>query len=191
MNAVPNVMPIRRLDDVVDLAQPSTLLFPAIAQWVSEVIGHTVYTFEQLVSLHDRCKREVLDAARPGWHLTDLYCAVGALRAHKFRPRDGWQGYIDAFERKRVVQRISKDDKTDFSRLRELEIEVGGILINDRACPFLLICPQPDHTWLTMGFESLMLFSQSPLRGKHGKQSLIRSHVPVQSFGPQGVELSV
>lgn len=167
---------IGRLIDQVNLAQPLVQLEPQVFAWAAETFGQSVYSLQQLISLYD--KHRYGDEDRPRWHAMDLYFGVGAIKALQRRPPTGWPGYIEAFERKRVVQRLRSNDTTDFSRLRELEIELGGILLSDRACPFVLVCPQPDNTWLTVGFESLMLFSQSPMRGTHGKEALVRSHIP-------------
>lgn len=173
MNAVTTDATLPALIDSINLAQPLDTLKPEVFDWVQRHLQRAVYSVPQLAKLNEELTP---DRGVPRGVGADVYFALGAIRALERRPADGWNGYVDAHKRRLAVQALTGRMNT-IVRLRDLADELGGILINCYTAPFLLICPQPDRTWITISFESVMLFNQSPLRGTHGKHSLVRSHV--------------
>ncbi len=174
MSAVLEAAP--RLLNAVELAQPLSTLEPAIFRWASGR-GTAVFDEAQLKSMYERERVLAMTHGLVRDHVHDLYLAMGALNAARRRLPGGFRAYAELWEITRVVQRVSKGDKTDFSRLRELEVRVGGILLNDRACPLTLLVPQADRTWITLGFESVIHFASSPLSGGP-IPPVLRTHVP-------------
>lgn len=164
-----------RLLDVVELAQPLATLEPQIYAWASES-GTSVYTQSQLRRLKDLA-HGFRDQAGVEGFATDLYLALGALTAQERRPADGWMGYVRHWELKRLQVRLSSGDKTDFTRLRELEIQVGGILLNDPSCPLVLLIPQPDGNWIQAGWELLIELAGSPFGPNRHQLPILRQHV--------------
>ena len=86
-------------------------------------------------------------------------------------------GYLDIWSAQRLTHRMKVYDKTDFSRLRELEIRIGGILLNDRSMPLVLILPQPTGTYLMMGWESVVEMDTSPFAPDRRKARVLREHL--------------
>lgn len=172
MNAFSAEESTTALIDTITLAQPLDSLKREVFAWVALRLDRTIYSVDQLSDIHHELTPH---QGVPRGLGADIYFALGGLRALERRPADGWAGYVSAHKRRIALQSLS-GQLNSIARLRALSEELGGILINSFSAPFLLICPQPDGTWVTISFESVMLFNQSPLRGTHGKHSLVRSH---------------
>lgn len=173
-----------RLLSCVQLAQPVDSLRHAIYAWASGIEGNAVYTpvqFERLrthAAAAHRASPEDKDAA----HLNhDFHLACGALSALEKRPPGGWSEYVQAFTNHRLSLRIRSI--SEFSLLRNLEVQVGGILLNDRACPLVLILPQPGGTWIQMGWESVIELADSPFESPAADKRILRAHAAEASEG--------
>jgi hypothetical protein len=164
-----------RILDAINLASPLSVVEGQIYAWASGS-GTSVYTFEQLKRLRDIARGADFDDATQNF-AADLYLALGTITALQRRPADGWMGYVRQWELDRLSVRVSKNDKTDFSRLRELEIRLGGILLNDASCPLVLLLPQPTGTWIQAGWECLIEIAGSPLGPNRNSLPILRQHV--------------
>lgn len=167
--------PVRRpcLIDTVNLAQPLEKLVPEVFAWIAIHLNRPLYTLEQLERLNQRLNPTM---GTPEGFGVDVAMALGAIRALERRPASGFDGYVEAFVRHRSILQM-RGHGGALARVRSLHAELGGILVNGHMAPFLLICPQPDGTWITLSLESVMQFSQSPLRGTHSRHALMRSFV--------------
>ena len=164
-----------RLLDHVRLAQPLEEAKAAIFAWAGCLGLGAFYTYEQLETLS--VKAEAMGSTEGGYLSMDVRVARGTITALERRPRDGWEGYVRIWNELRVKERTGKQDITDFARLRELEGRCGGILLNNRACPLMLILPQPDGTWVQMGWESMVQLDRSPLAANRDQAQILQEIV--------------
>lgn len=167
----------RLLDTIPRLAAPLDRIEPEIFGWASQLGLGTVYTRAQFDRLAEQAR---LQGDLSEAHLQrqmDFKLAAGTLTALERRPADGWEGYLDIWAAQRLTHRMKVYDKTDFSRLRELEIRIGGILLNDRSMPLVLILPQPTGTYLMMGWESVVEMDTSPFAPDRRKARVLREHL--------------
>jgi hypothetical protein len=165
--------PVRLLKSGVEFAQPRDRLWEALCAWASQS-GRAVYSEEQLQRLHR-------DATNAGLDYLSLDIQIGfdALAALDLRPSDGWAGYLAAWETERAANAIFRIG--EFSLLRGLNAKIGGILLNSRALPFVLILPQPTGTYIQMGFHSISELSVSPFGPQRNQAVILREHqVPEQ-----------
>jgi len=172
----PVVVP-RLLDAVPTLAAPIERVEPEIFAWASTLGLGVVYSRTQFERLLDvaRPKSAVTDMERR--RFMDLRFAAGTLTALDRRPPTGWEGYLDIWTGLRLANRLKVYEKSDFSRLRELEERVGGILLNDRAMPLVLILPQPGGSYVQMGWESVVELESSPFLAGRRSARVLREHL--------------
>lgn len=172
---------VPRLLHTVELAQPRASLQHDVFAWAATA-GAAIYTQEQFNRFVDQAKAASTADSRLDPLVHDLYLAQGALTASQRRPARGWEGYLAEWESRRIGCRIKASSKTDFSRLRELEIAVGGILLRNRGCPLCLVIPQEAGTWIQMGWEAVTEVGGNPFAADAAQLPILRYHeVPMES----------
>jgi hypothetical protein len=181
MNAQLAELSPRLLDLIPNLAQPLETIQHEIFSWATQQGLGTIYTRAQFDRLAERARLESdLDEARRQRNM-DFRLASGTLTALERRPVEGWEGYLEIWNAQRLTHRMKVFEKTDFSRLRELEIRIGGILLNDRSMPLVLILPQPTGTYLVMGWESVVELGVSPFSpDRHGVKPIREHLLPIE-----------
>lgn len=160
--------PPRLLKSGIEFAQPRDRLWDALCAWAGQS-GRAVYTEEQL----QRLQR---DAAVAGleYLALDVQIAFDALSALDQRPAEGWAGYIAAWETERATNAIFR--RGAMYLLRGLHAKLGGILLNSRANPFVLILPQPTGTYVQMGWQHIAELSVSPFGPERHEAVILREH---------------
>ena len=147
-----------RLLSTVNFAQPRDIVEREVLTWATHCQASSVYTIEQLRRLRDRFgdapNTRAIDFAR------DIEIAFNMLDAHDRRPADGWSGYFKSWEMAFHTNHAFNGNR--FGRLRGLYREFGGLLLNDVACPLLLVLPQPGGTWVQMGEQAMIERDTSP-----------------------------
>lgn len=167
--SAPQCLP--RLLSTVDLAQPLHTLEPLLLRWASASgwILKTVDAFEALAKA-----MEQQPALSSEDTTLDLRLAVDAWQALRRRPPSGFLGYVMIWQSRMSTQRAL--GVGDEGRLRALQHQLGGILLDGKAAPYILLCPQPDGTWMQMGFESVVLLDRSPLDEQRKRARVVRIH---------------
>jgi hypothetical protein len=168
---------VRRLIAQVQLAQPVEPLRRALCAW-AETIGEG--SCASMTDFH-RIHRAVL--ARSGNPaieklLSDFYIAIGSLAAIERRPPEGFEGYTRLWDQQCSSNRIHRTGKSDFGRLQELEIRLGGVLLANRAEPYTLILPQPDGAFVVMGWQYVAMVDRSPFLDPMVVQFPVQLHAP-------------
>ena len=161
--------PSRLLASGVEFAQPRDRLWDALCAWASQT-GQSIYTEQQLERL-----RHDADAARMPYLAQDIQIAFDSLQALDRRPPNGWHGYVAAWETQRASNAIFR--RGEYGLLRDLQAQLGGILLNSRAQPFVLILPQPGGTYVQIGWMTLSELSVSPFGPQRHQAVILREHV--------------
>lgn len=177
MNAQPTFDARRLLDVVPNLAAPCDRVEPEIFSWASSLGLGAVYTRAQFDRLAEQARLSGDLGESYRQRQMDFKLAAGTLTALDRRPANGWDGYLEIWTAQRLTHRLKVYDKTDFSRLRELEIRIGGILLNDRSMPLVLILPQPTGSYLQMGWESVVELDTSPFAPNRRQARVLREHL--------------
>lgn len=161
MSAQPDVHP--RLHESVDLTHPLHELESAVFRWASQLGHGAVYSLTQL----DKLRRQLDQASSLIFHCKelamDVQVAHGAILARMRQPEGGWLAYLAGWEAK--VLGTTMGMSTQLEQLRMLQDEFGGVLINGRSLPFMLLIPLEDGTWLKMGWTTITHLSRSPIDG--------------------------
>jgi len=160
--------PTRLLKSGVDFAQSRDRLWQDLCAWAGQS-GRAVYSEDQL----QRLQRDAAEAKLEFLAL-DIQIGFDALSALDLRPSEGWAGYIAAWETERATNAIFR--RGEFGLLRGLHAKIGGILLNSRALPFVLILPQPTGTYIQMGFMSIAELSVSPFGPDRHEAVILRQH---------------
>jgi len=157
--------------DTVDLAQPLEAARRAVYLWAGQS-GQAVFDVAQLEHLGHRFAAG--HAAHGASGDRDIQVAIGALQGLERRPEQGFAGYVEVWEAQRLSNQVF--NKGDFGRLRELRVQLGGILLNSPSEPFVLLLPQPDGSWVQMGWEAVLQFDGSPLGADRERLHLLAEH---------------
>jgi hypothetical protein len=155
--------------DAVNLAQPLPDLEMALYAWAASLGYGSVYTRAQF----ERIRAELATRAAAGEAgirqvLSEFHLGAGALTAIERHPAAGWGAYVASFEQERLLGRVQM--------FRALERRLGGILFNGFQNPVVLVLPQPDGSWIKIGWDSLTLHGSSPLRARDQAPPPIRTH---------------
>lgn len=160
--------PPRLLKSGIEFAQPRDRLWDALCGWAGQS-GRAIYTEEQM----QRLLRDATDA-KLEYLALDIQIAFDALSALDKRPEEGWSGYVAAWETERATNAIFR--RAEFGLLRGLHAKIGGVLLNSRALPFVLIIPQPTGTYIQMGFQAISELSVSPFGPERHEAVILRQH---------------
>lgn len=148
-----------RLLRTIDLSLPARELESAIFDWVSKLGQGPVASEEELSDLRSR----LLVSGPAGEQLAmDVHLALGALSARRKELKGGWKAYVDAWRER--IEAVGVDGSTELDAMRDLHDRLGGLLLNGRAAPFLLILPLSDGTWIKLGWDTARHYEQSPLQ---------------------------
>jgi hypothetical protein len=168
-----------RLLDRVDLTAPKDELETAVFTWACELGYGAVFTLGQLrriaVNLRGQAQEEKLRHVA-----ADLHLALGACEAREREPIGGWPEYVRGWEDARLQLGLGKG--TEMDQLRGLQDKFGGILLNGRGAPFVLIIPCSDGRWIQMGWTTLTLLASSPLAT--GDTPRVLSHYNADEISP-------
>lgn len=174
--------PPRLLKSGVDFAQSRDRLWDALCGWAGQS-GRAIYTEDQL----QRLQRDAADA-KLEFLVLDIQIAFDALAALDNRPKEGWAGYVAAWETERATNAIFR--RGEFGLLRGLHAKLGGILLNSRALPFVLILPQPTGTYIQMGWQHIAELSVSPFGPDRHEAVILREHALPDSTESRATSLT-
>jgi len=150
-----------RLLNTVDLSLPLEDLRGAILQWASQQGHGEVEAESQLAELKMRLLSHSERTER-GRHLCmDIDVALGAIDARRKEHPHSFDDYAASWEAE--VRSVASGDINEMDQLRRLQERFGGILLNSRSAPFLLLVPLSDGTWLQVGWESIQHVAGNPL----------------------------
>jgi len=170
----------RLLDIVPNLAAPLEIVEPQIFAWASSLGAGAVYTRDQFTR-HAETARLVGDLAVDKevcrQRQMDFRLAAGTLTSLDRRPANGWDDYLELWTAQRLTHRLKVYEKSDFTRLRELEIRIGGILLNNQSMPLVLILPQPTGSYIQLGFETMVELDTSPFASNRRQARVLREHL--------------
>ncbi|MCB1745376.1 MAG: hypothetical protein KDK91_33730 [Gammaproteobacteria bacterium] len=152
----------KRFVEAVNCAQPLNQLQSDVFLWASIAFGVSVFTIDQLRALHESARALERSANVAPFVAADTYLAIGALEAIERHLPGGFTAYVEAYERKKLVLNARRERTNEFTLLRELQADLGGMLIPNRVTPFLLAIPQPDGSWIRIGLEAIFQQAQSP-----------------------------
>jgi len=154
------IQPPPRLLTTVDLNRPLRELEAAILEWACRQDEGAVFSTDQLEQLRRRVSGRA--GGERDRHISmDLQVAIGALQAREKEAPGGWEAYIASWEEHRLTTDLGMS--TEIDQLRDLQDRFGGILLNSRAAPFVLLIPCSDGTWVQMGWTTLTRLASSPL----------------------------
>ena len=172
---------VRLLDAVPRLARPLDQVERDIYSWAGGLGLGPVYVREQFLKMFEVVKSSREQSIEHKYRQLDFQLAHGTLTALEHRPVSGWEGYLEQWTLVRLEHRLAVYGKGEFTRLRELEKRLGGILLNDRAMPMVLVLPQPSGTYVQMGWESIVELDTSPFSPERRQAKVIREHLlPVE-----------
>lgn len=155
------------------LAQPLNDLEAAICGWATQLGHGTIYNAQQFERL---CAMAQAGGVNEDirW---DLGVAHGALRALRLRPVNGWDGYLEIWSLVKLEHAIKVYHKAPHARIRTLEERLGGIAIGSRSVPLMLVLPQPQGTYVQMGWDSVTEVDRSPLGNDRDNARVLRDYV--------------
>lgn len=169
----------RLLTDVPNLARPLRELEADIFRWASTQEMGECSTREQFERQYQQ-----LIKARVGINsrrILDYEIARGSLRALELRPASGWDGYVEQWTVVRLEHQMTSPQKPGLVRLRALEERIGGILLDSRRIPLMLVLPQPGGTYIQMGWESIVELDTSPFDARRNLGNVLREHLLPES----------
>lgn len=168
-----------RLLGRVDLNATRDELETSVFAWACELGFGAVFTLDQLrriaVNLRGQAPAEKLRHVA-----ADLHLALGACEAREREPLGGWPDYVEGWEQARMQQGLGHG--TEMDQLRALQERFGGILLNGRGAPFVLLIPCSDGRWVQMGWTTLTLLASSPL--ETGSEPRVLSHYNADDISP-------
>lgn len=149
-----------RLLGRVNLNAQKDELESGVFAWAGELGFGAVFTLNQLRRIAVQLRGHAHEVKRR--HVAaDLHLALGACEAREREPVGGWPDYVKGWEDARLQQGMGQG--TEMDQLRGLQDKFGGILLNGRGAPFVLIIPCSDGRWIQMGWTTLTLLASSPL----------------------------
>lgn len=152
---------VPRLAQTVDLHLPAADLEREILRWACQQGTGAFFTTDQLRKLRAKLEAQLprTEAAR---HLVmDIDIGLGALSARIRQPSGGAAAYVTAWETLLLSKGLGQG--TEIDQLRALHDRFGGILLNGRAAPFVLLIPCEDRTWLQIGWNLFTHLADNPL----------------------------
>lgn len=162
---------MNRLLAEVRLPQPPESLWVDVAKWASQC-GRSIYTRQQMLELQRSCVAGAYESLP--FLATDIQMAFDVLRGLETRPASPWDGYVEAWERQIITDRMFS--RGSFGQLRSLHETLGGILLASRARPFVLMIPQPDGTTIQMGWETVLHLQGCPIAQAGTDLPVLREH---------------
>lgn len=158
-----------RLINEVELAQPINIFTAELYTWASQS-GVPVKTLRQFVDL----KKSYHDSNHPDRFKVamDFEVALETISALEKAKHHDYAFYENIWRFKFSASLGSQSD--DFAIMRSLQDYFGGILLNSRQEPYLLILPQPDGTYIQMGYESILQLTLNPLGEKRDKNEILQ-----------------
>lgn len=168
---VERLRPLPRLLSKVELAQPLPQLDADLVRWAAPA-GWTVRSVEDFPTL-----ARIAEIQPTPWceHIAwDVRVGWDAREAIRLRPAGGFEPYVRAWYARLATQRAL--GAGDEGRLRALQQTLGGILIDGRMAPFVLVLPQPDGTWISMGFETVTWLDRSPIGADRHRARILQMH---------------
>lgn len=154
-----------RLLETVSLSLPLSLLEPALFDWANRQGRGAVFSIDQLRALRQRTDALVSKTDSDRHLVMDLQLAIGAHAAHLHAPGEGWPAYLTAWQEQLLTKELGLCNELD--QLRGLQDRFGGILLNGRSAPFVLLIPCRDGRWVQMGWNTIALLSGTPLDPEH------------------------
>lgn len=147
-----------RLINEIELAQPLDTFRAELFTWAS-LSGYPIKTLKDFMALRDRYDQsEHYDRKTI---LIDFDVALEVIDGlSKSRPQ-GFSHYETLWRFKFTSSLGSQAD--DFANMRALQEYFGGILLDSKLTPYLLLIPQPDGTYINIGYESILQLSHNPL----------------------------
>lgn len=147
-----------RLINEVELAQPLKEFTAELFTWASQS-GRPVKTLRHFVEL----KKAYHDSEHPDRFkiAMDFAVALETISALEKASHHNYTFYESIWRFKFTASLGSQSD--DFAVMRSLQDYFGGILLDSRQEPYLLILPQPDGTYIQMGYESILQLQYNPL----------------------------
>lgn len=150
-----------RLTQTVDLHLPAADLEREVLRWACQQGTGAFFTTDQLRKLRERLEAS-LPRTEANRHLVmDIDIGLGALSARLRQPSGGAAAYVTAWETLLLSKGLGQGSEID--QLRALHDRFGGILLNGRAAPFVLLIPCEDRTWLQIGWNLFTHLAGSPL----------------------------
>lgn len=168
----------------IDLTMPHVPLEKAIMAWASDQLGRTVFTPQQLSQIAAGLAPGD-DPIRTRRLRSNIDIALGALAARQCEPEGGWEAYCSGWEEVRLQNRLGMC--SEFDRLRHLRDRFGGLLLNGKACPLVLLIPLSNGQWVQMGWVQLALLEDNPLAIESPRvlaQRQAQEHVIVREPSP-------
>lgn len=169
---------VQRLLACVELAQPIERFTADLFRWAATLGQGEVAT----IADYQRVHRDLM--ARTGNPnidklLTDFYLADGTIKSLQRRPERGFPEYVRRWEQQCSSNKIKRLGHSDYGRLQELEIRLGGILLEDRTAPYVLILPQPAGHFVVMGRTYVSRIDVNPLIAPEAVRNPSQIHAPV------------
>lgn len=165
-----------RLINLVEFSQPIKEYRNELFAWAL-MSGKDVRNMKEFMDL----KNDYTDSTHPerAKILLDFEVALDVLNALSKAEHQSYTQYESLWRFKYTTSLGSQSD--DFTIMRSLQAYFGGILLENKVTPYLLIIPQLDGTYIQMGFESLLQLSENPLGEKrHQAQVLQESYIVSQ-----------
>lgn len=168
---------VQRLLSVVDLAQPIERFNADLFKWASTLGQGEVTSTSEFEAVR---RHFVARTGNPSVDklLGDFYIAEGTLKALKRRPERGFPEYVLLWEQQCSSNRIKRLGRDDFGRLQQLEIRLGGVLLDDRSAPYVLILPQPAGHYVVMGYTYVSRLDVNPFLHPESVTKPVQLHAP-------------
>lgn len=155
-----------RLLHAVNLSLPLAELECAILQWASLQGLGEISAIAGLEALRSRLQPDVSrnEAAR---HLVmDLDLGLGAVSARQ-REKASVEEYYAEWES--LAAKVAHREITEMDQLRSLQQSFGGVLLNGRSAPFVLLVPLSDGSWLQVGWKTMSHLDAFPMNESLGR----------------------
>lgn len=156
-----------RLINEIELAQPLESFRAELFTWAS-LSGHPIKTLKDFMALRDH-----YDQSEHPDRMTiriDFDVALEVIDALSKARAQSFSHYETLWRFKFTASLGSQAD--DFAIMRALQEYFGGILLDGKQTPYLLVIPQPDGTYVQIGYESMLQLSHNPL-GEHRSNAQI------------------
>lgn len=169
---------VQRLLSTVQLAQPLDAFHCDLFRWASTLGEGPVSTMQEFEAvrraLFARTGNPCIDKL-----MLDIYLAEGTINSLARRPGRGFPEYVRLWEQQCSSNRIKRLGLSDFGRLQALEIRLGGILLDDRTSPYVLILPQPAGHFVVMGATYVSRIDTNPFLHPESVLNPSQLHAPV------------
>lgn len=160
-SAEPILETLPRLINLVEFSQPIKEYRIDLFAWAT-MAGRDVRNMKEFMDV----KSDYVNSDHPDRAKTilDFEVAMEVLNALSKAEHLSWAQYESLWRFKYSSTLGSQSD--DFTSMRALHDYFGGILLENKVTPYLLIIPQIDGSYIQMGYESLLLLSENPLGEK-------------------------